>query len=80
MPLPEWKPIHDGAQLLARVVAPSMDEALDVARELILSRPEGTYPWRVELQKSPKGARTTVTVSLQVAGRERPRREADREG
>lgn len=70
----DWRPIHDGAQLLARAVAPSMVDALDVARALILSRPEGSYPWRVEMQKSPKGARTTVTVSLQVAGRERPRR------
>lgn len=71
-----WKPIHGGAQLLARIVQPSMDDALRAAVEILSERPPDTYGWRVEIQKSPKGARTTVTVSVQVAGRERPPRRA----
>lgn len=72
----DWKPIHDGAQMLARVVAPSMADALRVAAEILAARPSDTYGWRIEVQKSPKGARATVTVSVQVAGRERPHRHA----
>lgn len=42
-----------------------MHTAITLAGELIDECPVDHYPWRVEVQKDPKGSRYYVTVSFQ---------------
>ena len=49
----------------ARIVddqAPSPEEGLDLAKEILADCPEGYHPWRVQVQKSDRGRRSSVRV------------------
>jgi hypothetical protein len=49
----------------ARIVddqAPSPEDALMVAREILGECPDGYHPWRVQVQKSDRGRRSSVRV------------------
>ncbi len=49
----------------ARVVddqAPSPEEGLELAREILDDCPAGYHPWRVQVQKSDRGRRSSVRV------------------
>jgi len=49
----------------ARIVddqAPSPEAGLELAREILGECPEGYHPWRVQVQKSDRGRRSSVRV------------------
>ena len=49
----------------ARIIddqAQSPEDALGVAREILGECPEGYHPWRIQVQKSDRGRRSSVRV------------------
>ncbi len=42
--------------------APSPEEGLQLAQEILGDCPEGYHPWRVQVQKSDRGRRSSVRV------------------
>ncbi len=42
--------------------AASPEEGLELAREILDDCPEGYHPWRVQVQKSDRGRRSSVRV------------------
>ena len=65
MTAPKLKAVDDGTRLLLRGQAPRIEEANAVVSELLAQCPEHHHPWRVEIQKSRKGARAYITVTFQ---------------
>ena len=42
--------------------APSPEAGLELAREILADCPEGYHPWRIQVQKSDRGRRSSVRV------------------
>ena len=73
MPKRREKIIDEGDAKIIYDYAPSPDEGLDLAREILSECPEGYHPWRVQVQKSDRGRRSSVRVWFK---RSAPRGEA----
>ena len=58
------KIVNDGEAKIIREQAPSLAEGLELAQSLTEECPEGYHPWRVEVQKSDRGRRASVSVSF----------------
>ena len=56
------KILDGGAMQLVQDRAPNSDEAFAMAGEAAQSPPAGFHFWRMELQRSDRGRRTTVRV------------------
>jgi len=61
----ELKPIDDGTRLIARETAPSVAESAETIAKLLDQCPPGHHPYRIEVQKSSRGRRASVTVTFQ---------------
>jgi hypothetical protein len=56
------KSIDDGDARIIDDQAASPEDGLTVAREILAECPEGYHPWRVQVQKSDRGRRSSVRV------------------
>jgi hypothetical protein len=56
------KNLDGGAMQLVQDRAPNSDQAITMATEIAQDPPEGFHFWRMELQRSDRGRRTTVRV------------------
>ena len=56
------KSLEGGAMQLIQDRAPDSDEAIRMGTEIAQKPPEGFHFWRLELQRSDRGRRTTVRV------------------
>jgi hypothetical protein len=56
------KTLDDGGMQLIQDRAPNSDDAITMATEIAQSPPDGFHFWRMELQRSDRGRRTTVRV------------------
>jgi hypothetical protein len=56
------KTLDDGRMQLIQDRAPTSDDAITMATGLAHSPPDGFHFWRMELQRSDRGRRTTVRV------------------
>ncbi|MCI0547881.1 MAG: hypothetical protein L0027_11445 [Candidatus Rokubacteria bacterium] len=56
------KELDGGAMLVIQDRAPDSDAATTMAAELVRKPPPGFHFWRMELQRSDRGRRTTVRV------------------
>ena len=62
MPKRREKAVDGGDARIVDDHAPSPEEGLDLAREILAECPDGYHPWRVEIQKSDRGRRAAVRV------------------
>ena len=62
MPKRREKTINQGENKVVDDQAPSTTDGLDLAREILAKCPDGYHPWRVEIQKSDRGRRSSVRV------------------
>ena len=62
MPKRREKTIDDGDARIVDDQATSPEAGLDVAREILAECPDGYHPWRVQIQKSDRGRRSSVRV------------------
>ncbi len=56
------KSLEDGAMQVIQDRAPDSDKAIAMATEIARTPPEGYHFWRMELQRSDRGRRTTIRV------------------
>ena len=56
------KSLEGGAMRLIQDRAPDSDQALAMGTEIARTPPDGYHFWRLELQRSDRGRRTTVRV------------------
>ncbi len=62
MPKRREKTIDGGDAKVVDDQAPSPEEGLELARKILGECPEGYHPWRIQVQKSDRGRRSSVRV------------------
>ena len=62
MPKRREKTIDNGDARIFDDQATSPEAGLDIAREILAECPDGYHPWRVQIQKSDRGRRSSVRV------------------
>jgi hypothetical protein len=62
MPKRREKVVDGGDARIVDDHAPSPEEGLDLALEILDDCPDGYHPWRVEIQNSDRGRRASVRV------------------
>lgn len=62
MPKRREKTIDEGDARIIDDQAPSPQAGLELAQEIFSECPEGYHPWRVQIQKSDRGRRSSVRV------------------
>ena len=74
-------PIDGGDRWVARVMAPTIEDAVARLPAMIAAAPPGTYVLRISIEKSDRGARCSIRIVYQVRGRPLPSlRQARRDG
>jgi hypothetical protein len=56
------KTFESGDAVVVDDQAPSPEDGLEMAREILGECPEGHHPWRIQVQKSDRGRRAAVRV------------------